>query len=323
MIFRDEKPIFIIAEVANSHEGSLETAKKLVKAAVEAKADAVKFQKFVTEELLVASHPQFSLFKKLEFKENEWKELFDYAKEAGIIIFADVFDLPSAEFLTSLNVPAYKIHSTDVSNPDLLKYINAQQKPVFLGVGATYPDEIETALSLLNDQVILMHGFQAFPTKIEETNLQFLNTLHDRFKRPVGFMDHLNADDPLATILPLVSIGYGASVIEKHITLDRSQKGIDYESALNPDEFKRFVDQCRKIELAIGSEKLVLSASEEKYRKNMKKSIVARRNIEPGETITKEMLAFKRAFGGLSPMNAGKILGKITANGMKKDDVFI
>ncbi|OGQ05078.1 MAG: hypothetical protein A2W61_03080 [Deltaproteobacteria bacterium RIFCSPLOWO2_01_44_7] len=316
-------PVFVIAEAANSHEGSLEAAKKLVRAAATAGADAVKFQKFVVEELLISTHPDFELFKRLELKANEWKELFAYADELGIIAFADVFDLSSAAFMASLNVPAYKIHSTDLSNPDLLKYVAAQEKPIFLGIGASYVEEMEQALSFLHEDVVLIHGFQAYPTRLEETNLKFLWTLRERFHRPIGFMDHIDANEEFANLLPLVALGFGICLIEKHITLDRSKKGIDHESALNPDEFKRFVLQIRKAELAMGSGKNTFFEDEEKYRLKTKKNVVAKRNIKAGEVVTRDMLAFKRALGGVSPMKAEQLIGQVISKSMKKDEIFV
>lgn len=321
-VMGENNPAFVIAEAANSHEGSLEVAKKLVRAAADAGADAVKFQKFVVEELLVSTHPDFNLFKSLQLKDDEWRELFDYGRELGIIVFADVFDIQSAEFMSSLNVPAYKIHSTDLSNPDLLKYVEAKGKPIFLGVGATYLDEIEKALTLLHKEVVLVHGFQAFPTRIEETNFKFLKTLRDRFHCLVGFMDHVDGSDELANILPLVALGYGACALEKHITLDRSKKGIDHESALNPNEFQKFVRLVRKVELAIGTGENLFSENEEHYRLKTKKSIVARRDIRAGEVVTHEMLAFRRARRGRPPMEANKIIGLAVPKSMKRDDIF-
>ena len=321
-VIGEKSPAFVIAEAANSHEGSLETAKKLIRAAADAGADAVKFQKFVVEELLVSTHSDFHLFKSLQLKEEEWKELFDWGRELGIIVFADVFDIPSAEFMASLSVPAYKIHSTDLSNPDLLKHVASKGKPIFLGVGATYLDEIEKALALLHKDVVLVHGFQAFPTRIEETNFEFLKTLRERFQCLVGFMDHVDGSDELAKILPLVALGYGACVLEKHITLNRSEKGIDHESALNPDEFQKFVRLVRKVERAIGTGENSFSENEEHYRLKTKKSIVARRDIKAGEVVKYDMLAFRRARRGMPPMEAHKVLGTTVPKAMKKDDIF-
>lgn len=321
-VIGEDNPVFVIAEAANSHEGSLDTAKGLVRAAAEAGADAVKFQKFVTEELLVSSHPDFALFKRLELRDREWKELFDYAAELELLAFADVFDIPSAVFMTSLNVSAYKVHSTDLSNPDLLKYVASQKKPVFLGVGATYLEEIEQALSFLHQEVVLIHGFQAFPTEVEETNLMFLKTLREKFGRLVGFMDHVDGSEEFATILPLVALGYGARVIEKHITLDRSKKGIDHESALNPSEFRKFVCRVRRVESAIGSGNNLFSENEENYRLKTKKSIVAERDIKAGEVVTRDMVAFRRARRGMSPMEIHKFIGKVVPKTMRRDDIF-
>lgn len=321
-VIGNEEPVFVIAEVANSHEGSLERAKKLVRAAADAGADAVKFQKFVVEEFLVSTHPDFNLFKRLELKDEEWVEIFNFARELNIIVFADVFDIPSASFMASLNVPAYKIHSTDLTNPELLNYVGGLGKPIFLGVGATYLEEIEKAMAFLHKEIVLVHGFQAFPTRIEETNLMFLKTLRKRFQCLVGFMDHVDGSEEFANILPLAALGFGACVIEKHITLDRSEKGIDHESALNPNEFRKFVSRVRKTELAIGSGENAFSENEENYRLKTKKSIVAKRDIKAGEVLAREALAFRRARRGISPMEVDTVIGKVVPKTMKRDDIF-
>ena len=165
-----------------------------------------------------------------------------------------------------------------------------------------------------------MHGYQAFPTKIEESNLEFLKTLKEKFGQPVGFMDHVDGSDPLSQILPLVAIGFGASVIEKHITLDRKAKGIDYESALEPPAFKEFVSKVRKMEQAIGKGVCNFSEDEKQYRKRMKKSIVAREAIPKNVTIKREMVAFKRGREGISPMEVEKIIGKKSKTMIQKDE---
>lgn len=314
------KPVFIIAEIANSHEGSLEKAKRLIQEAAGTGADAVKLQKFVTEELLVSSHPMYDVFKRLEFSEAEWTELFRYGRQFGLPILMDVFDVPSADFAEKVEVDGYKIHSTDIANPDVLKCVAKKNRPVFLGVGATTFEEIERALSYFSQEVVLMHGYQAFPTKLEESNLELIRTLQEKFGRPVGFMDHVDGEDPFSQILPLVAIGFGASVIEKHITLDRKAKGIDYESALEPSTFKEFVSKVRKIEQAIGKGECDFSEDEKKYRKLMKKSIVARNAIPENVVIKREMIAFKRGEEGVSPMEVEKIVGKTSRTIIRKDE---
>lgn len=317
----DQEPVFVIAEIANSHEGSLKKAKQLIQAAATTGADAIKLQKFVTEELLIGSHILYDLFKKLEFNETEWSELFQYGRQFDLPILADVFDIPSANFVERMEVDGYKIHSTDMANPDLLECVAKTRKPVFLGVGATTLREMEQALSYFkHSSVILMHGYQAFPTKIEETHLAFLKTLGEKFQLPVGVMDHVDGEDPLSQVLPLVAIGFGASVIEKHITLSRKEKGIDYESALEPETFKEFVSKVRQIEQAIGKKRHDFSEEENKYRQRMKKSIVAREVIPERTIIQREMLAFKRGEGGISPMEVSKIVGRISKTTIQKDE---
>lgn len=320
-VIDENSSVFIIAEIANSHEGSLKKAKQLIQAAAATGANAIKLQKFVTEELLVSSHPQYHLFKKLEFNEAAWKELFEYGREFNLPLLMDVFDIPSANFAEKMGVDGYKIHSTDVANPDLLGCVAKKKKPIFLGVGATTLEEIEQALSYFEgSNVTLMHGYQAFPTKIEETHLAFLKTLGEKFQLPVGVMDHVDGEDPLSQVLPLVAIGFGASVIEKHITLSRKEKGIDYESALEPETFKEFVTKVRQIEQTIGKKEHDFSEDENKYRQRMKKSIVAREVIPERTIIQREMLAFKRGEGGISPMEVAKIVGRISKTTIQKDE---
>lgn len=309
-----DEPVFIIAEMAQSHEGSLEVAKQMVKVAVDAKADIIQFQILSTVDYIVPTLPAYELVSRLEMKPSEWEELFEYTRQFDILISGAAYDIPSADLIAKFG-DAFKIHSADLSNPQLLKHVARTGKPMFLGVGASTLGEIETAITTIksegNNNIILMYGYQNFPTEMNDMNLKFIRSLSQMFQLPVGFFDHTDGGSDFSFIVPLVSIPFGVCVIEKHFTLDRSLKGIDYESALNPDDFKRFVEYTRKIEETFGSyEPHIFSEDEEKYRKLAKKSIVAGMNLKPGELITQDKLLFMRSTPGLPPTEYSKIIGR-------------
>ena len=317
------KPVLIIAEMAQSHEGSLEVAKKMVKVAADAEADIIQFQILSRDDYIVPNHPSYELVGKLEMKPDEWAELFEYTRQFDILISAAAYDIPSADLIAKMGADAYKIHSADLSNPQLLKHVARMGKPVFLGVGASTLGEIETAITTLksegNNDIILMHGYQNFPTELNEMNLRFIRSLCSMFQVPVGFFDHTAGGSDFSFIVPLVSIPFGACVIEKHFTLDRSLKGIDHESALNPDEFKKFVEYTRKIEETFGSyEPHIFTDDEEKYRKAAKKSIIAGRDIKTGELITEDMLLFMRSTPGVPPTEYPKVVGRTVKRDINK-----
>ncbi len=319
----ENQRVYIIGEIASAHEGKISILKKLIKAGSKTGVDALKVQIFKADELVAKSHPKHKSFHEIELTEEEWKEAFSYAKELNVKLIADVFDLPSLNIAKKLGAIAFKIHSTNLTNPYMLKAVAKKKKPIFLGVGGSTLNEIGYAISEIrkngNSKIILMHGFQGNPTKIENTNLKAIKTLREKFNLPVGISDHVDADSELAFIVPLVAIGFGACVIEKHFTLDRSKKGRDYYSSLNPKELERFVKLVREVERAIGTGKIVLSKQEKGYRKIMKKSIVAREDIDKNEKITLKKIAFKRAMHGLSPKDANRVIGKRAKKKIKKD----
>lgn len=320
------QPVFIIAEIASAHQGEIEVCKNLIKEADKAGADAVKFQKFICNELIVPTYPSYHDLKKIEMTEDEWREAIAYAKSFNCEILADVFDERSADLMDELGVVAFKIHSTDLTNPYLISHVARKKKPILLATGGSTLEEIgnaiATAKSCGNKDIILIHGFQSYPTRVEDANLRFIQTLKNAFGINVGYHDHTDAESELALILPCVAIAVGAVLIEKHITLDRSLRGFDYHSALNPDEFKRMVKNIREVEKSFGSGLCEFSDAERVYRNLMKKNIVARVDIPSGTVINMDMLAFKRSEPGLSPSEAGKIVGKKAKTLMRKDETI-
>lgn len=288
---------FVIAEMANSHEGSLAKAKEIVKAACFAKADAIKFQKFRVNELLSKDHEKFRHFKSLEMTNTEWKELIKFAKRQKIKVLVDVFDVSSTKDVLKMNVDGLKIHSTDLSNPYLLKFISSQKLPLLLSTAGCYPNEVDEALRILmktKKEIVLMHGFQGFPTSLEDSNLLRILEIKNRFGFPVGLMDHISGSSKMASIMPLLGICLGAVVIEKHITLDRNKKGIDYYSALNPDEFKKLVSLIHMTEKSLGKENFNLTKNELTYRLTQKKNAIPKKTINKNIKLQNTLFDFKR-----------------------------
>ena len=233
-----QNKVFIIAEVANSHEGNVIKAKKIITAASNAKADAVKFQKIIADELAEREHENYKMYKNLEMSNQEWNELIQFSKKLKIKFYVDVFGLKGIQEISKLKIDGIKIHSTDVNNPKLLKFATKLKIPILLSTAGCTLSEIDYAVTkLTKNNIILMHSFQGYPTELKDLNLQKISSLKEKFGYRVGLMDHISGDSKLAMIVPLLGISLGAQIIEKHITLDRSKKGLDYFSALNPNEF--------------------------------------------------------------------------------------
>ncbi len=324
-IFNHNNRIFVVAEIAGAHDGSVETMKNLIKVASDSGVNAVKFQIFRANKLVVKDHPKYASFKQKEFSKEQWLDISEYAKSFGLSIFADVFDRESLDIAEEFGAEAYKIHSSIISDVFLLRDIAKTRKTILLSVGGSKYIEIKKALSIFKDNnKILVAGYQNFPTKIEDSNLALIDYLKKEFKCPIGYADHCDAETSMAMILPLLAVVKGACLIEKHITLDRSSKGTDYYSSLNPSEIKNLVKNIMETRKTIGKSKLdSFSEDEEKYRQNMKKFIVSFRNIRKGEIISLDMLDFKRTTKlGLLPNEADKLIGKQSIRDIKEDEII-
>jgi N,N'-diacetyllegionaminate synthase len=322
------RDVFIIAEVASSHEGDPEIAIRLLQSAAEAGADAVKFQVFSAHQLLVPEHPKFHSFTEIEMTPSEWRRIYRACASTGIPFVAEVFDEESLHLMQELGVSTYKIHSTDLTNPLFIEKVASTGKPLLLSTGGSIFEEIRYAIGVAeaksNNNIILMHGFQAFPTRLEDTHLWNIPKLEHEFSYPVGYADHCEGGTEYALALPLVAIGMGACVIEKHITLDRSLKGRDYYSALNPEEFAHMVSLIRNVEYAFGLSKNDLSEAEMKYRHLMKKTIVSALPLTQGQEITKEVLAFKRSPEfGTQPAEYLKFIGRKTKRKIAQNELIL
>lgn len=302
---------FIITEAGSNHDGELETAKRLVKAAKDAGADAIKFQTFKAEKF---ASPQYAkeMYKTLEKHElkTEWHaEIKKYADELGIIFLSTPFDEGSVDLLDEIGVPAFKVASGDLTHLPLLEHIAGKGKPMIVSTGGANLGEVEEAINTIknrqNNRIVLTHCVSNYPTKVEDANIRAMITLRDAFHLPVGYSDH-----SLGSLVSLAAVALGACIIEKHFTFDRSLPGPDHPFAMEPDELKEMIIQIRNTEKALGSPIKKRTKSEDGVYKRARRSIFARRNIPKGTKITQDMVAILRPSVGVQPKFLDKVIGR-------------
>jgi len=320
----EDSKVFIIAEAGVNHNGDMDIALQLIDVAIEAGADAVKFQSFSTEHLILrdvkqapyqieatdTNKSQFDLLKNLEITKEQTRKLKKYCAIRGIVFLTTPFDEYSLCELDDMDLSAYKISSTDITNLPFLKKVAEKQKPIILSTGMAYFSEVAMALEeicCLNKKgVILLQCSANYPIKDEEVNLNVIKAYKEQFDILVGYSDHsvgIGAG-PFAVAL-------GAKVIEKHFTLDKTLDGPDHRMSLDPDELKQFVRQVRKVEEYLGSGCKAPTLSELETRKYLQKCIVASKEIQKGDMFTEDNLVAKRTGGvGMSPIHYKTIIGQ-------------
>lgn len=317
---------YVIAEMACAHNGDFDQAKAIIDASKKAGADACQLQFFVPEETVTPNHPVFETLKKIAFTKEQWQELFDYGKALGIDMWVCTYDVPSVAWAKQFGADGIKLNSADLANPDVLKAVAESKIPFTLGTGASTFEEIARGLKYVAsfgaNNCVLMHGVQNFPTQNKDLNIARINLLQRVFDMPVGYADHTDGDDAYGNVVDLIAIGCGAVILEKHITLNRADKGIDYQAALNPDEFKEYVAIMHKGAESFGvAEIKEFSESDLKYRKFQKKGIVAARDLEVGEVITRDKVLFIRnEVPGIAPIDLHLLEGKKLHHKIKKFD---
>ncbi len=320
-IIGNGEPTFIIAEAGINHNGKIELAKKLIQEAANAGANALKNQMFEVEEFCSKNSEYFDLFKALEFSEEEWIEIAEFAKDIGIIFIASVFGEESADLLDNVGLPVYKIASGDLTHLPLLDYVARKNKPIILSTGMSTIGEIEEAISEIyktgNQQVVLLHCVSNYPTKYEETNLRVIQTLKDAFKIPVGFSDHT-----VGTIIPATAVAMGANIVEKHFTLDKNMEGPDHKLSLEPQEFKKMVENIRAVECSLGDGIKKPTKDEENVRKLVRRSITAKVEIPEGTIITKDKIKMVRPGNGIEPKFIDLVVGRIPKKNIAKDEAI-
>ena len=328
----------IIAEAGVNHNGSIETAKELIDAAVDAKVDYVKFQTFKAEKLVSTAakkaayqienaedkeESQFEMIKKLELDEKTHQILIAYCKEKGIKFLSTAFDLDSIDLLDELDIDLFKIPSGEITNLPYLKKIASKKKDVIVSTGMSNLSDIEAALTVLYDNgikrenITVLHCNTEYPTPMSDVNLSAMNAIGDAFKVKIGYSDHT-----LGIEIPIAAVARGAVCIEKHFTLDKTMEGPDHKASLEPSELKAMVLAIRNIEQALGDGIKKPSTSEQKNIPIARKSIHVAKNLPKGHTITASDIVMKRPGTGISPMNMDLVLGKVTTDAIKSETLL-
>ncbi|MFA6253153.1 MAG: N-acetylneuraminate synthase family protein [Patescibacteria group bacterium] len=324
---------FIIAEAGINHNGDFATAKKLIIEAKKCGADAIKFQSFKADELIIekaqkAKHVKgeksfFDMLKSWELTANDYVKLAAIAKKEGIIFFASVFGRQSLALMKKVGAPLFKIASCDLNNHFLLKEVAKTKKPVIISTGMGSAEEIKQAIKILakgTRELGILHCISLYPPQAEELNLQRISILKKMFpKHVIGYSDHtLDIFTSSATIL------LGAKIIEKHFTLDKHMPGPDQPSSADPKEFKKMVEQIRFLEKAIQEKEIKINpgAREKEMKKAFRRSLVANEFIAKGTVISEKMLAVKRPGTGIPSSEMGKLLGKKAKNNLEKNTII-
>jgi len=331
----NQNKVFIIAEAGVNHNGSLETAKKMVVAAKCAGADAIKFQTFTADNIAIQAAPkakyqkstgkknesQHAMLKKLELSQLAHKELIKYCAKNRIIFLSSPFDLESIDLLGKLGLGLFKIPSGEITNLPYLKRLGALRKKIILSTGMSNLAEIKEAMNTLikagtkRQNITVLQCNSAYPSPMRDVNLKAMLTIAKSCVVKTGYSDHT-----LGLEVPIAAAAMGATIVEKHFTLNKNMPGPDHKMSLDPKEFKRMVDAIRNIEKALGNGIKKVSPSECKNRLIARKSIVAKRDIGKGERFNKENITLKRPGSGLSPAAWGKVIGRIAPRKFKKDE---
>ncbi|WP_414838646.1 N-acetylneuraminate synthase [Carnobacterium sp. TMP28] len=327
---------FIIAEAGVNHNGSIELAKELIKKGAEAGVDAVKFQSFKADKLVTIhakkadyqvtntgnnEESQYQMIKKLELDYDKHQELMDYATSLGVMFLSSAFDLESIDLLQDLGLGIFKIPSGEITNLPYLRKTAKTGKKVILSTGMSTLGEIEEALRVLREngakEITVLHCNTEYPTPMEDVNLLAMNAMKEAFKVPVGYSDHT-----LGIEVPIAAVALGATLIEKHFTLDKTMTGPDHKASLEPDELKEMVTSIRNIEQALGNGVKTPTDSERKNKAIARKSLVAKTTIESGERYSEDNLEIKRPGTGLSPMLWDELIGKKATKNYQKDELI-
>ena len=329
--------VFIIAEAGVNHNGSIELAFKLIDAAVESGADAVKFQTFKEENLVSKntqkakyqiqtidpSESQLDMLIKLELNVDVHKKLIKYCNAKGIMFLSSPFDHDSIDLLNELGLKIFKIPSGEITNLPYLRRIGSLTKQVILSTGMSTLKEVGDALTILVDSgtkkenITVLHANTMYPTPMKDVNLNAMQTIQKEFDVAVGYSDHT-----LGIEIDIAAVAMGASIVEKHFTLDRTMEGPDHIASLEPEELKAMVNAIRSIEKALGDGFKIPSRSEQPNMIAARKSIVANQMIKKGDMLTEENIVVKRPGNGISPMKWDKVLGTVAVKDYQADEII-
>ena len=327
--------VFIIAEAGVNHNGDMKLAKQMIDVAVESGADAVKFQAFKADHLILKNiekapyqkvttnnkESQYEMLKNLEVTKKQTKELMDYCMTKNIIFLSTPFEKASLDELDELGVSAFKVAATDLTNIQFLRQVAEKGKPIILSAGMCYLEEVHKALETIcpiNKDVILLQCTANYPIQDEEANINVIRTFMDTFDVLVGYSDHSQGvgASPYA-------VAVGANVIEKHFTLDKSMEGPDHKASVTPEELKQLVSDIRRVEKYLGDGIKMPSCSEQMTRKSLQKCLVASQSIKMGDKFCTENIVAKRTNGeGISALYYDNVNGKTANRDYNVDDII-
>ena len=331
--------VLIIAEAGVNHNGSMKIAKQLVDAAVEAGVDIIKFQTFKAEKLVSkaakqaeyqkknigdGNDSQYEMLKKLELSKEDHEELIIYCKKKGIRFWSTAFDFESMDYLHSLNLGLWKIPSGEITNYPFIRKIASYGEDVIMSTGMCETKDIQNAMDVLlrygirKEQITLLHCNTQYPTPYQDVNLNAMTSIKHEFDIQVGYSDHTPGIE-----VSIAAVALGATVIEKHFTIDRNLPGPDHKASLEPHELKAMVSAIRHIEQALGDGIKRVSDSEKANVSVARKSIVAACTIKKGDLLTEENLTVKRPGSGLSPMLWDEVIGTIAIKDYEEEDMII
>ena len=328
-------PCFIIAEAGVNHNSDIDQAKKLVDVAAASGADAVKFQTFKAERLASVSAPkagyqlrttdnsesQFEMLKKLELSAEAHQELWVHCQELGLVFLSSPFDEISADLLEDLGVAAFKIPSGEITNWPYLRHVASKGKPMIMSTGMSTLGEVDDAVRIVHEsgcqELVVLHCVSNYPADPADINLRAMQTMSAAFDIPVGYSDHTTGIE-----VALAAVSLGATVIEKHFTLDRSLPGPDQEASLEPSELKAMISGIRSIESAMGDGRKAPVPSEASTAAVARKSLVAAKDIPAGVRLDESLLTVKRPGVGLPPSMMPSVLGRTTSVAIPADTLI-
>ena len=313
-------PTQIVAEIAQGFEGRPEQAILMIKAAAASKADAVKFQLVIADELSTPDYEHYELFTTLEMDTAVWQDMKTSCDQLGVELVVDIFGPASLAMAECLSLKTVKIHATDIANVPLLRALAASSiGSILLGAGGATRTEIANALDILQSKrVVLLHGFQGYPTAVEENQMSRIGVYHDliagRSGVEVGLSDHADPHTPLNVTLSAFALASGITVIEKHLTMGVCMELEDHEAAMNPDEFRHFVKAVRELEASVGersdAEDFGMSRKEQNYRLKTRRHVVAARDLKVGDRIGDEDTLLKRTQSPHHISEVAEVVGK-------------
>ena len=331
------QPVRVIAEAGVNHNGDVNLAKKLIDAAADAGADVVKFQTFVADKVVITTaakadyqllstgsdDSQFDMLKKLELSPTMHEELIKHCEKREIKFLSTAFDQESLDYLGSLGLQFFKVPSGEITNLPFLRHVGSLGKRVIISSGMASLEEVGDAIAVLEcagtvrKKITVLHCNTEYPTPMQDVNLRAMTTIQDAFGVTVGYSDHTRGIE-----VPIAAVAMGAHVIEKHLTLDRSLPGPDQAASIEPQEFTEMVQAIRNIEQALGNGVKQASPSEAKNLLIVRRSLVATKRIEAGESFTSENIAAKRPGTGISPMRWDDVIERAAIRDFSPDELI-